>query len=94
MLGHNEVALWITSSAILRGRQNPRADAHGRHLAELAQGQKQDHFNQTNLSHRITKIDIANSPNEIAVAWKTPLLRWRGPKNAITHTFISVINSE
>jgi hypothetical protein len=38
------------------GCQNPRADGHGRHLAELAQGRKQDHLKQTNPSNRITQI--------------------------------------
>jgi hypothetical protein len=86
VLWHNEAALWITSSAILRGRQNSRADGHGRHLAELAQGRKQDHLKQTNLSNRITQTDNANPPAEIAADWKTRLLKSWSPKNAITQT--------
>ena len=75
MLWHNEAALWIASSAILRGRQNPRADGHGRHLAELAQGRKQDHPNQTNPRNRITQTDNANLSAEIVKPNKTPLRR-------------------
>jgi hypothetical protein len=29
LLWYNEAAVWITSSAILRGRQKPRTDGHG-----------------------------------------------------------------
>jgi hypothetical protein len=29
VLWYNEAAFWITSSAILLGRQNPRTDGHG-----------------------------------------------------------------
>jgi len=71
VLWYDEAALWITSSAILRGRQNLRPDGHGRHLAELAQGRKQDHLKQTNPSNRITQTDNANPPAEIAANWKT-----------------------
>ena len=65
-LGTMKRHLWITSSAILRGCQNPRTDGHGRHLAELAQGRKQDLLKQTNPSNRITQIDNANPPAETA----------------------------
>jgi len=75
VLRHNEAALGITSSAILRGCQNPRADGHGRHLAELAQGRKQDLLKQINPSNRITQTDNANPSAEIAADWKTRLLK-------------------
>jgi hypothetical protein len=29
LLRYNEAAVWITASAILRGRQKPRTDGHG-----------------------------------------------------------------
>ena len=48
MLWHDEAALWVTARTILRRHQNPRKDGYGRHLAELAQGRKQDHLKQTN----------------------------------------------
>jgi len=57
------------------GCQNPRADGDGRHLAELAQGRKQDHLKQTNSGNRLTQTDNANPPAEIAVDWKTRLLK-------------------
>jgi|TARA_B110000003_G_scaffold72584_1_gene73968 hypothetical protein len=44
-----------------------------RHLAEIAQGGKQDHLKQTNLSNRKTQTDNANPPAEIAADWKTRL---------------------
>ena len=75
MLWYNEAAVWITSSAILRGRQNPRADGHGRHLAKPTQGRKQDHLKQTNPSKRITQTDNANPTAELAADWRTRLLK-------------------
>jgi hypothetical protein len=51
------------------------ADGHGRHLAELAQGRKQDHLKQTKPSNRITQTDNANPPAEIAADWKTRPLK-------------------
>ena len=62
----NEAALGVTSSAILLARQNPRTDGHGRHLAELAQGRKQDHLKQTNPGNCIKQTDNTNPPAEIA----------------------------
>ena len=44
-------ALWVAARTILRGRQNPRADGHGRHLADLAQGRKPDHLNKPRQLH-------------------------------------------
>ena len=74
VLWHNAAAVWIASGAILRGRQNPRADGHGRPLADLAQGRKHDHFQQKNLNNRRAQTENANPPTEIAADRKTPLV--------------------
>ena len=73
--GTHEAAVWIVSSAILRGRQNPRADGHGRPLADLAQGRTQDHFQQINPGNRRAQTENTNPPVEIAADWKTPLFK-------------------
>jgi hypothetical protein len=75
VLWHNEAAVWITPSAILRGRQNPRADGHGRHLAKPTQGRKQNHLKQINPSNHIKQTDNANPSAEIAADWKTRLIK-------------------
>ena len=74
MLWYHEAAVWITLSAILRGYQNPRADGHGRPLADLAQGRKQDHFQQINLNNRRAQTENTNPPTEIAADRTTPLV--------------------
>jgi hypothetical protein len=48
MFWHDEATVRPASSALLWPRQNPRADGHGRHLAEPSQGRKQDNLKQTN----------------------------------------------
>jgi hypothetical protein len=55
VLWYNEAAVWITMSAILWGRQNPRTDGNDRHLAKPTQDRKQDHLKQKNPSNRITQ---------------------------------------
>ena len=74
MLWQNPAAVWIASGATLRGRQNPRADGHGRPLADLAQGRKHDHFQQINLNNRRAQTENANTPTEIAADRTTPLV--------------------
>ena len=46
-----------------------------RHLAETAQGGKQDHLNQTNPGNCKTQTDSANPPAEIAADRRTRLLK-------------------
>ena len=72
---HCSGCLDYVSSAILRGRQNPRADGHGRPLADLAQGRTQDHFQQINPGNRRAQTENTNPHVEIAADWKTPLLK-------------------
>ena len=73
VLRHSNAAVWIKLSTTLLGRKNPRADGHSHHLAEFSQDRKPDHFQQPNLSNRITQTDNTTSPTEIAVDWKTLL---------------------
>ena len=78
-------------SAILWGRQNPRADGHGRPLADLAQGRKQDHFQQINLSNRRAQTENANPPIEIAADRKTPLSNREGPKHHCADVLANIL---
>jgi len=73
VLRHSNAAVWIKLSTTLLGRKNPRADGHSHHLAEFFQDRKPDHFQQPNLSNRITQINNTTPPTEIAVDWKTLL---------------------
>jgi hypothetical protein len=46
VLWYNEAAVWITSSAILRGRQKPRTDGHGAISQKLLKAANKITFNK------------------------------------------------